>query len=889
MHSTLPTHVLALAPNSLASLGELDGDSLSELWAVFTRCKDSLQNGRRLENLSWRLWFDSGRRDPKLFPRDDSACACDHPPEATGMVDEEIRQKIADEGWSDPEWEETSDSDSEEETVPTTGDEREQQRTGRSTTATEPTRTRTASVPAPPPPSAATATRPALGTRGLSREWRSAPTISGGSLQRMITDSSILPAISLPPKACSVTGVPAASSPEPSLGSRGSSAPDRLNSANTLRLQPLDPTTPESDYSTTTMCPPTKAAAPADPTTPCSRPPPPTGSPAMSRSASSPAHSTAAAAVSTPAPTTAHAPLPAPAQTAVVRPSSSGKLAHAPSLRKKSISASGSQPMAVPAPLVRAPSEIHLQRNLSNVELAQSFKPQSFVKGFDVSSSFEAPRPRPGSIAPPPTPAGVNATLAPSPPRPETAAPSASSPAQKNPAPAATQPGPSALSMQPKPIGTGKKIFFISSPNSESDEDHSAHSREKAHVHSSPPRPERVSTLQQSMQPPSAKENGKGKGKEQAAEDEDEDDWDEEESEDDDDASSGWGSEYSTDSDVARNSTANGPQRPGANRSKTSIDPQLFAKRPPSTLHMSPSMSAMGGPGELKRRPPGLLSQLFHPDQFLDDSDRSHSALEMRRGHKSMSSLPTLTQLHPSKSTGLLSGGTMARRTKSFLKGKPDDVELESSSDEEDQGGDGDDKENSSDYEDVDEEAVAAAALRRQRLAELEQAAAMAAPPQTPRTTRRAMLATELSESLRRNLLWERQTRNRVMGGAPRPPVVPGQPLPQRPSSTRLASPPSAVPLSDTVAAAPTAPVRRAGFAAKDDGLRAPHPSPVTRISSPAVVANAMTRGHTVADFRAQTRKLAQGRKAETDSSTSVTSDEDDVGLSSATEITRVW
>src|ERR1700691_369578 len=31
------------------------------------------------------------------------------------------------------------------------------------------------------------------------------------------------------------------------------------------------------------------------------------------------------------------------------------------------------------------------------------------------------------------------------------------------------------------------------------------------------------------------------------------------------------------------------------------------------------------------------------------------------------------------------------------------------------------------------------------------------APPSTPRTTRRQMLSTELSESLRRNLLWERQ------------------------------------------------------------------------------------------------------------------------------------
>ncbi|PWN19744.1 hypothetical protein BCV69DRAFT_31510 [Microstroma glucosiphilum] len=38
------------------------------------------------------------------------------------------------------------------------------------------------------------------------------------------------------------------------------------------------------------------------------------------------------------------------------------------------------------------------------------------------------------------------------------------------------------------------------------------------------------------------------------------------------------------------------------------------------------------------------------------------------------------------------------------------------------------------------------------------------AAPQTPRTTRRNMLRDELSESLRQNLLWERQSRNRMLG-----------------------------------------------------------------------------------------------------------------------------
>ncbi|KAF8339710.1 uncharacterized protein EI90DRAFT_2271893 [Cantharellus anzutake] len=37
-------------------------------------------------------------------------------------------------------------------------------------------------------------------------------------------------------------------------------------------------------------------------------------------------------------------------------------------------------------------------------------------------------------------------------------------------------------------------------------------------------------------------------------------------------------------------------------------------------------------------------------------------------------------------------------------------------------------------------------------------------PPQTPRTTRRVMMANEMSESLRRNLLWERQLSRRMLG-----------------------------------------------------------------------------------------------------------------------------
>ncbi|KAH9012357.1 hypothetical protein EDB85DRAFT_2038652, partial [Lactarius pseudohatsudake] len=37
---------------------DLDGhDAISGLWTVFTKCKESLQDGPRLENISWRLWY----------------------------------------------------------------------------------------------------------------------------------------------------------------------------------------------------------------------------------------------------------------------------------------------------------------------------------------------------------------------------------------------------------------------------------------------------------------------------------------------------------------------------------------------------------------------------------------------------------------------------------------------------------------------------------------------------------------------------------------------------------------------------------------------------------------------------------------------------------------
>ncbi|KZT23323.1 hypothetical protein NEOLEDRAFT_1136667 [Neolentinus lepideus HHB14362 ss-1] len=55
MLAPFPSPVLALAPDVLK---DLEGrEALSGLWTLFTKCKESLQDGRRLENISWRLWY----------------------------------------------------------------------------------------------------------------------------------------------------------------------------------------------------------------------------------------------------------------------------------------------------------------------------------------------------------------------------------------------------------------------------------------------------------------------------------------------------------------------------------------------------------------------------------------------------------------------------------------------------------------------------------------------------------------------------------------------------------------------------------------------------------------------------------------------------------------
>ncbi|BGP14445.1 hypothetical protein JCM10213_004567 [Rhodosporidiobolus nylandii] len=915
MHSHLHTHVLALAPDSLASLGELDQDSLSELWAVFTRCKDSLQNGRRLENLTWRLLARREQQD-KAAPLGGAAGELDD------ARADEIRAQVQQEGWSDPEWEETSDSGSDSDV---------DERVGRPSPALSPVaspRTSAVLAPSPPPrPRARTASVPADPSgatkeppqrpefrRGGSREWKSAPVISGGSLQRMIADLQRLPEIPVPGKARSLHEVGAAPPMRPSA-SRGSSAPDSLSTSSLSRSSTASGEAAVAKVDALTQTTPSRSRRASLTRSPC-----------MSRSASSPAHPTTAASgitVTAPTPSPCLAPPSRRVPSALTmsalpsarrsRPSSPARMPSPPSpVAALRLTPTETVMMALSNSRNQSDANLH-RRTQSTAELAASFKPASFVKGFSPSPSSLEAHPRPGSIAPPPTPATQPSALAPSPPPAKTPA---SSPASLVPALRATTPAkvppprmvaggptPAAAHARPaamKPPGREKKIFFISSP--ESDEDHSSRSRESNNMRVivTPPTASKPSPAKQ----PSSGE--KGKASAQLLQEDDEDEWDSEDE--DDDASSGWGSEYSTDSEVAGKTTSSGTRASSAAATRPELD---FTKRAPSELlTRTASTASMGQPGELKPRPPGLLSQIFHPEQFLEEeAERPRSAAEvLRRNHKSMSALPALGQLRPSKSAAMLNDRRLMqqRRSKSFLKGKPEDVELESSSEEEEEGEDEraalaqpvSRDERSSDYEDVEDassssaESAAALLARRQRLAaELEAQSAALAPPQTPRTTRRAMLATELSESLRRNLLWERQTRNRVMGGAvARRPPVPGQPLPQRPASSAQLAPPSAQP-------APPPHVHHLAT----DGVRAPHPSPATRHSPPiasqqppprrsASFAN-LPRRHTTGTGLYLAAQQGWAKPVETDSELSDTEDEDDNATDSPAEVFggRVW
>ncbi|KAF4119450.1 Protein of unknown function (DUF3295) [Geosmithia morbida] len=56
MPNHLDTHVLTVDADLIHKVNTENPANLYTMWTVFSRCADSVEQGRRLENLSWRLW-----------------------------------------------------------------------------------------------------------------------------------------------------------------------------------------------------------------------------------------------------------------------------------------------------------------------------------------------------------------------------------------------------------------------------------------------------------------------------------------------------------------------------------------------------------------------------------------------------------------------------------------------------------------------------------------------------------------------------------------------------------------------------------------------------------------------------------------------------------------
>ncbi|KAA8910053.1 hypothetical protein FN846DRAFT_775652 [Sphaerosporella brunnea] len=56
MPSRLNTPIIAVNMNRVAGVDPSNVDTLFSMWTIFSKCAESIENGRRLENISWRLW-----------------------------------------------------------------------------------------------------------------------------------------------------------------------------------------------------------------------------------------------------------------------------------------------------------------------------------------------------------------------------------------------------------------------------------------------------------------------------------------------------------------------------------------------------------------------------------------------------------------------------------------------------------------------------------------------------------------------------------------------------------------------------------------------------------------------------------------------------------------
>ncbi|KAK9474043.1 uncharacterized protein V1510DRAFT_391491 [Dipodascopsis tothii] len=87
MPAKLKDPVLSLAVANLTKVDTSDAENLHSIWAVFTKCASALENGRRLENLSWRLWNSGESAHARAALRAAAAKPLEDVPELSASVD----------------------------------------------------------------------------------------------------------------------------------------------------------------------------------------------------------------------------------------------------------------------------------------------------------------------------------------------------------------------------------------------------------------------------------------------------------------------------------------------------------------------------------------------------------------------------------------------------------------------------------------------------------------------------------------------------------------------------------------------------------------------------------------------------------------------------------
>ncbi|KAJ4227180.1 hypothetical protein NW759_004549 [Fusarium solani] len=99
----LDTHVLTVDANVIHKVDTGNPANLYSMWTVFSRCADSVEQGRRLENLSWRLWqretfvVDSEEKTTQTLPQNiPSETRIPDLPQLSGSVESLVDEEAVD-------------------------------------------------------------------------------------------------------------------------------------------------------------------------------------------------------------------------------------------------------------------------------------------------------------------------------------------------------------------------------------------------------------------------------------------------------------------------------------------------------------------------------------------------------------------------------------------------------------------------------------------------------------------------------------------------------------------------------------------------------------------------------------------------------------------------